>query len=410
MECQLANTHLRRGNVVVMAALSLTVLVAFAAIGVDLSFIHNLHGEMQRSTDASALAGASGLEAGQTTVLNRAYAYAAANPVHQSPVTSTEATVTTGNWDGLTRSFVPNAYAGPIVPNAVRVNAQRENIPLFFGPVLNQGATRVEKEAIAVIGGGQCLGIWGLEGIGGNGDILTDSYNSDEGIYGSAGIYPNGDLCSCQGIVLHGEVNIHGDTMYAEGYNLTLTGNAYDIWGNVGEHRCGTAVPQFDINAAAASNDNDSIGLTDLERNPFRHGPWDLRLGGSDNLTLHPGIYYFTSATVAGEATITITGPTQIYVSGDAAFAGDGFVNVNQDPHDLLIYSTGSTLTVTGTNGFCGAVIAPTTEVILPGTGEFWGTILGRTVEIGGTATVHVDESLVQSLFGLDPVAPALVK
>jgi hypothetical protein len=123
-------------------------------------------------------------------------------------------------------------------------------------------------------------------------------------------------------------------------------------------------------------------------------------LGSFDNLTLQPGDYYFTSVDMAGSATITVTGPTRIYISGPANFAGGGFINSSQDPHDLTIYSTGSTMSLTGTAGFAGAVIAPETDITLVGDSEYYGTIIGRTVDIQGNSIVHVDESIVYELLG----------
>ena len=61
------------------------------------------------------------------------------------------------------------------------------------------------------------------------------------------------------------------------------------------------------------------------------------------------------------------------------------------------------------THGY-GAVVAPTTDIILAGTGEFYGTILGRTVDSNGTATIHVDESLIADLFDIESVTPIIVQ
>jgi hypothetical protein len=99
-----------------------------------------------------------------------------------------------------------------------------------------------------------------------------------------------------------------------------------------------------------------------------------------------------------------------MFIEGNATFTGGGLVNVSQDPHDLIIYSIGTTLTLTGTAGFAGAIIAPYADIILPGDGEYFGVILGRTIDIDGSTVIHVEESLVESLFGLDPVAPVLVQ
>ena len=93
-----------------------------------------------------------------------------------------------------------------------------------------------------------------------------------------------------------------------------------------------------------------------------------------------------------------------------AAFTGNGVVNVTQVPGNLQIFSTGPTLSLDGTAGFYGAVIAPTTDIILAGTGEYYGTNLGRTGDADGTSTIHVDESLIADLFYNESVTPIMVQ
>ena len=164
------------------------------------------------------------------------------------------------------------------------------------------------------------------------------------------------------------------------------------------------------MDAAQASNDNASIGLTNKGRDPFDGSPWDLVVTGNDGLTLPEGTFYFTSALIDGQATVTITGPTVIYISGPATFTGGGLINVTQDPKNLIIYSTGTTMTVDGSAGFYGGIVAPNAEVNLTGTSEYFGTIIARVLNMFGNTTIHVDEQLAFSLTGVDPKLPLLVQ
>ncbi|MCZ6653568.1 MAG: hypothetical protein O7D91_11140, partial [Planctomycetota bacterium] len=205
-------------------------------------------------------------------------------------------------------------------------------------------------------------------------------------------------------------VTIWGDVMYGPGYNLGTSGNSYYISGDRRELCCAVEAPTFDIDEIMANNDNGSIGLTDRSRDPFEGNPWNLVVTGKDNLTLAPGTYYFNSVLIDGVSTLTTTGLTKIYITGTAAFTGNGVVNTTQVPENLQIFSTGPTLSLDGTAGFYGAVIAPTTDIILAGTGEYYGTILGRTVDSDGTATIHVDESLIADLFDIESVTPIMVQ
>jgi hypothetical protein len=400
----------RRGGVAPLVAIALVMLLSFVALAVDAGYIYVSRAQMQRAADASALAGASALLEGDDAAIARALEAADRNPVGGTPVSPEEATVIIGSWEAVAGEFYPESEYDRVSPNAVRVIGTRLDVPLFLARIMGASTTDVIRDATAVSGGGICAGVWGLEGVGGQGTINTDSYNADDGPYGSGKINGHGDICSCQDIDLGGDVEIHGDVVWGEGYSLNTSGSSYEIWGHKHWQRCADFVPPFDMEGAADDNDNDTIGLTDHGDSPFRGHGCDLDLREYDNLTLNGGRYYFTSMTLRAQSTLTIAGPTEIYVSGPAKLAGGGIVNVSEDPADLVIYSTGNTMDLSGNEGFYGAVIAPTTHIELVGTGDFYGTILGRTVEANGTAFVHVDERLVFSLFDLEIIAPVLVE
>jgi hypothetical protein len=318
--------------------------------------------------------------------------------------------VQVGNWDGEARVFYPSEGGGAVSPNAVRIVATREGVPLFFAGIWGETETAVTKAATATLSGGHCIGMWGIDDVTGHGGVVTDSYDSTAGAYGGANVHANGDLCSCGDITVNGSVTIYGDAMYGDGHDITINGGSHEIWGVVAENNCGITQPDVDMAGAQAVNDNDTIGLTDEGKDPFQGNTLNLKLVGTDNLTLAPGVYYFTSVSLTGSATITVTGPTEIYVSGSGKFMGNGILNTTGDPNNLIIYSTGSQLDIGGTNDFYGGIVAPETDVDYSGTGDFYGVAIGQTLDLGGDAVIHVDESLVKNLYGLDPVAPALVQ
>lgn len=402
------NRH--RGVVAVQVAVVMSVLLGCAALTVDVGYIYNCRGEMQSVVDASALAGASGLPDSIGVANHRALEYAGRNAVAGSPLSVDETGVTIGYWNSASATFTPANGAELVSPNAVRVVGTRSGVELFFAGILGVTSTEVSKVASALHGGGKCTGIWGIEGITGSGGIITDSFDAEAGPYGPGNTNAYGDICSCQDIMLEGSVNIYGDAMYGNDYSLTTLGSSYNIWGAVDSTNCGLTLPSFDINEVAANNDNATIGLTDRGRDPFQGSPWDLYVTGNDNLTLGAGTYYFTSVLIDGQATLTVTGPVKIYLSGPGVFTGGGVVNVGQEPSDVQIFSTGATLTLTGTSGFYGAVIAPTTDIKLEGTSDCYGTLIGRTLDFDGDTVVHIDESLVRDLLGEDTLAPVLVE
>ena len=401
----------RRAAVIVPTAVFTGVVgLGLAALAVDTGLMYGARSELQSAADASALAGASALLSGNTIVQDRVLEYAGLNAIGGVPLSNPEVTMTIGNWEGVQRTFLPLTGSETVTPNAVRVVGTRNQLALLFAKSLGMQTTNIARGATAILGSGVCAGVWGLDGIFGDGNVQTDSYDIGEGGYGGSNVNPNGDLCSCQDITLNGDVDIYGDAMYGDGHALNANGNAYNVWGITDEHSCDIVVPSFDIADAAVNNDNGTIGLTDRNRDPFGGSQWDFVVTGNDNLTLAGGTYYFTSALVDGQATLTITGPTVIFISGPAEFTGGGITNVSQVPGDLVIYATGSPLVLSGTSGFFGAVIAPTSDIQLVGTSDFYGILLGNTLDMDGTTNIHVEESLVFDLFGIQTVAPILVQ
>lgn len=400
----------RRAAVAALVLISLFTMLGCLVLSVDVGHVLVTHGEMQAAMDASALAGASGLPLNNGQAHIRAMEFADGNYVNGAPIAPHELTLTIGKWNSATKTFVPDNGGGGVVPSAIRVVGIRDDVPMIFAAALGVSTTTVGRAAIATYGGGVCLGVWGLEGLNAQGNLTSDSYDSGLGPYSPGNMNASGDICSNQNVVLEGNVEIFGDVMYGEGYGITTFGSAFDVWGVMTEHRGSVPPPTIDMAAAMAVNDNAIIGLTNKGNDPFGGTQWDFAVSGNDSLTINGGTYYFTSALIEGQATVTITGPTTIYVSGDASFGGKGIINVTQVPSNLTIYSTGNTLTVNGSAGFYGAIIAPQTIVTLTGTSDFYGTLLSRLLTLAGDTQFHVDEQVILNLFGVDPVAPVLVQ
>ena len=148
-----------------------------------------------------------------------------------------------------------------------------------------------------------------------------------------------------------------------------------------------------------------------------------LVLKANENLTLAPGTYLYDSITLRAKASITVTGPTTIYVAsysetqakvavdqGAVEATGKGFVNTTQDPHNLTLVILGDEVTLNGTQDFYGTVIAPNADVILSGTSDYYGMVLGKTVLMRGNFQFHVDESLDDFFDLMQPPPPMLVK
>jgi hypothetical protein len=405
-----------------MVAVSVTALIGFVALAVDVGYLYVGAAQSQRTADAGALSGAFMLHTRNKVdksevfaIISKQATTAATDNIGLNPVlretVSSDAVIEIGHWEGITRTFATNVLGRTIMPNAVRVVATRRDIGLFFARVMGYDTTVVGREAIASSSSGYCGGIWGIEHVWAHGDIMTDSYDSDEGAYGAGGIYANGDLCSCRDIQIDGDVDVNGDVMHGRGYRYIQNGVSARIWGIIGEIGCGVLSDPPDFAWAEVNNDNASIGLTKRGLSPFGSPDGsDLVVTSYDSLTLTGGTYYFDSALIDAQATLIVTGPTTIYLAGDGVFGGGGIVNATGEPRNLTVYSNAANLEVRGNAGFYGAIYAPGTDILLTGTADYYGTIVGRTVELPGDMVVHVDEAILRDLFDFGPTQPALVK
>ncbi|MHC4611215.1 MAG: hypothetical protein ACYS7M_12795, partial [Planctomycetota bacterium] len=216
--------------------------------------------------------------------------------------------------------------------------------------------TNVEREAVAY-NPGPCGGIWGLEDVTVPGNPMTDSFDSTEGLgYSEFSAKSNGDICSGGPVTVGGSVDINGDVMAAPGYPVIQHGGALDISGAVTQWSGKLRVPAVEFGDVATNNDNGTIGLTDNGNDAFSGS--GLFIAAEDNLTLAPGTYFFDSvgfgkhAGVKAPGSLTVTGPTAIYLTGDFDITGSGTINSTGDPHDLTILSSGSRVMITGNAQF----------------------------------------------------------
>jgi len=400
----------RRGVTLVMVTVLLFVLMGFAAFSVDVGHLCAVTTEQQNTADAAALAGSSALQDSllDDAVMARALHVIEMNQKTQGYLSLDDQIIEIGRWNSVTGEFTQMDLAEIDDAFAVRVVAKRPKMPYFFAPIFGKFATDVTREAVAVASG-HCGGIWGLQGITSGGGVITDSYNSTEGPYNALSAYDNGDLCSGRDIKIGGSFEVNGDVMAGFGYEVTVAGNAGDVTGITTNNSGGVEGPEVEIGDFEYHNDNTTIGRTSDGKSPWYKSTAQIDIQSQSYLTLAPGTYVFDSIKLAGGATIRVTGPTTIYVKGDIAAGGGAITNVTQDPHNLTIMSLGENVKVSGGAGFYGSIVAPDATVVLGGTSDYYGAVIGQTVEMGGDFVFHVDESLVETNW-IAPPQPMLVR
>ena len=133
-----------RGAVIILVALALVVLMAFASLAVDSAFFLTVHSDLRRTADAAALASASGLVVGQAEARQRASRFAQLNEVLETPVSLADQQIEFGAWDAANDLLLPSS-----APNAsrVRIRLGENTTPAgprsFFGTLAGTGRTEV---------------------------------------------------------------------------------------------------------------------------------------------------------------------------------------------------------------------------------------------------------------------------
>lgn len=139
----------------------------------------------------------------------------------------------------------------------------------------------------------------------------------------------------------------------------------------------------------------------------------DLSLTGGANVTLIGGTYNINSISFAGNSTFTVsagTGPVIVNSAGKTAaggdlatpldFTGGSISNGSFDPSQLQIrYAGAGTVKLSGGSQSAAMIYAPGAAAMFAGGGDFYGSVVGRTVVDTGGARIHYDRRLNSSFF-----------
>lgn len=213
-----------------------------------------------------------------------------------------------------------------------------------------------------------------------SGNAIIDSYNSDDGAYNAGTAGNNGDIgtnsTSNSIVSLTGNARVEGDASIGPDGDtstaISLSGHA-DITGT----------------EAAAE---ETTELTPQTTSASSSGA--LSLSGNTTLTLSAGTYHYSSISITGNARITATGAVSIYVDGNISIAGNGFSTSSNKPTNMLIYSSGSSVSFSGNANFYGAMHAPNASVSNSGNGIIYGAVVADSYRQTGNGAIHYDEAL----------------
>jgi len=237
---------------------------------------------------------------------------------------------------------------------------------------------------------------------------LSDSYDSDVGAYNAATAGSNGDLAADSIVVMSGPALVKGDVI-ATG---TVTGGT--VTGSITQNAPAFAPYPVLSCPAAGYTPAASVPLTTgVTYNPTTGV---LKISGGNTLTLPvpPTTYYFSQVVTSGGSQILFNNPANLHVDvwiDDLLnVSGGGFVNGSGKATQLALWSCGSTSsstwTFSGGSGAYFSVYAPNHAVSVTGSGDLWGSVIGKSVTATGGSKFHYDEALGRGPpQGLNPVA-----
>ena len=256
-----------------------------------------------------------------------------------------------------------------------------------------------------------------------NQNIVVDSYDSTDptkstnGLYDPAKRQENGDIATDGQLIEAGNAQIYGDVATNAG---TVSGAA-----NItGIERTDFYQEPIPVGAPSWSTWNSSpslvTGTTTINADATkgsaasRYTLSSISLSGNKTLTVagNPnGSQTYIEIYVTGDISVSGTGQivvqpgvtATIYFAGNVDISGNGVLNINNQPSDLMLYGiqpptdTSEHVSIGGNSQITASVYAPGHDVTVNGggtNGHVYGSVVGKTVTMTGVSNLHYDERL----------------
>ncbi len=375
-----------KGTALIYLAIVMTATIGFCSIGVDYGRVQVVKTELRRTADAAARYAVTGLAQSGSTARTYAQDAAAENTADGSSV-SIDVTqdVEFGLWDTTARTFtsVSSNRANAVRVWCRRTSARGNAIPLLFAKAIGMNTCDVNASATASIVGIK-FAVVGLDYIKMSGNSSTAYWSktgSSAGNFGNIG--SNGD------ITLGGSTQINGNAFPGVG---KLVYGSSAVTGSTTPLVTPLSYPVEDPSPYNSSNnDNGLCPSGTVSASSFS-------LGGNKSATLPAGHYYFNNVTISG--TLTFTGPATIYCYGNFSMNGNA-TTFNSIPGNLRVVmvktpsgNSPGGLSVTSSSALYADVYAPLSAITLGGTGDIYGSVVGKSIDMTGTSAIHYDLSL----------------
>jgi len=256
---------------------------------------------------------------------------------------------------------------------------------------------------------------------GGNSNPATDSYNSQNGAYGGQNQFnTGGSVGAIGGVSLSGHSQIGGNvgvqSLPGAAQQVPCAGGDYVTTGQAGI---------YNPNGNGNNNPNPNQIVQLAQPPPYFPTPPDPSPMPTANspqpgnpavpgtygaisvngpLTLAPGVYNIYSLSVGGgSGSITINPPGTVVLNFPStntgtviSISGQGIINPSQVPNNFQInYGGTGTISITGKGSQHAVVDAPNSTLSVAGNGDFYGRLIGGTIDYGGNGKFHYDTATV---------------
>jgi hypothetical protein len=257
-----------------------------------------------------------------------------------------------------------------------------------------------------------------------NGTPLVDSWNSNQdGTYDSAvnqrsngTVGTDGALIAAGGLEIWGSMVTGPDGTVSSTAQFEMLSNEYcrgdptNTISNGLEVYIPSVGEPWAKGASGVATATDPITVAGTVSYEMGDITSDLTIQGSGTVIL-----YVDSIDQSGNDVININ-PTAgqdlnviIYSKNSIDLTGNGIVNGTGQAENLLIYGlpTCTSVKVTGTSAFVGAIYAPDADADLGGTQDYFGAVICKSMHFHGTGDFHYDEALdtVGQIVGFSLVA-----
>jgi len=132
-----------------------------------------------------------------------------------------------------------------------------------------------------------------------------------------------------------------------------------------------------------------SLSASSLRLPGLKNG--SINLSGSKSLVIPGGTYYLKNLNLTGGSSVTFTGPAKVYITGSLTLTGHA-ITADDLPKNLQIFMLGAgQVSLTGSTALYADIYAPTSPVTITGTGDIYGSVIGKSITMTGNAQIHSD-------------------